>query len=83
MGMDLVAAVRQARRPLAPVAAQPGMHALAAHPVPFGDLGHRNPGHDFQHGPVSLLDHAQLPQHERSVKHQAEPTCKASSALAT
>jgi hypothetical protein len=29
------------------------------------------PGQYLQHGPVSLLGHAQLPQHERSVKHQA------------
>jgi hypothetical protein len=32
--------------------------------------------------PVSLLGHAQLSQHERSVKHQAEPMCKASSGTA-
>jgi hypothetical protein len=42
----------------------------------------RNPGQHLQHGPVSLLGHAQLPQHERSVKHQAEPMCKASSGTA-
>ena len=83
MGMDLMAAVFQARRPLVPVPAQPGMHALTAHPVPIGDLGHRNPGQHFQHGPVSLLGHAQLPQHERSVKHQAEPMCQASSGTDT
>ena len=82
MGMDLMAAVLQTRRALVPVAAQPGVHALAAYPVPFGDLGHRNPGQHFQHGPVSLLGHAQLPQHERSVKHQAEPMCQASSGTA-
>ena len=61
---------------------QPGMHALTAYSIPSGDLGHRNPGQHFQHGPVSLLGHAQLPQHERSVKHQAEPMCKASSGTA-
>ena len=63
--MDPMAAVRQTRRALTPIAAQPGMHALAAHPVPPGDLDHRNPGQHFQHRPVSLLGHAQLPQHER------------------
>jgi hypothetical protein len=77
-----MAAVLQALRPLVPVAAQPGVHALTAYPVPAGDLGHRNPGHDFQHGPVSLLGHTQLPQHERSVNHQAKPWCKASSGTA-
>jgi len=82
MSMDLVAAVFQARRSFVPVAHQPGMHALTAYPVPIGDLGHRNPGQHFQHGPVSLLSHAQLPQHERSVKHQAEPMCQASSGTA-
>ena len=82
MGMHLMAAIRQARRALDPVADQPGMHALAAHPVPIGHLGHRNPGQHFQHRPVSLLGHAQLPQHERSVKHQTEPMCQASSGTA-
>ena len=37
---------------------------------------------DLQHGPVSLLGHTQLPQHERSVKHQAELMCQASSGTA-
>ena len=76
---DPMAAVLQPRDALLPVAHQPGVHALAADPIPFGDLGHRNTDADLQHGPVSLLDHAQLPQHERSVKHQTEPMCKASS----
>ena len=53
MGMHVMAAIRQARRPLVSVAAQPGMDALAAHPALFGDLGHRNPGQYLQHGPVS------------------------------
>jgi hypothetical protein len=33
--------------------------------VPLDDLGHRSPGHDFQHGSVSQLGHAQLPEHKR------------------
>ncbi len=80
--MDPVATVLQPRDAFPPIAQQPRVHALAADPVPLGDLGHRNPRADFQHGPVSLLGHAQLPQHERSVKHQAESTCKASSGTA-
>ena len=63
--MHLVTAVRQTRRALIAVAAQPRMHALTADPVAAGYLGHWNPGPDFQDGPVSLLGHAQLPQHER------------------
>jgi hypothetical protein len=48
----------------------------------LADLVAGTHGHDFQHGPVSLLGHAQLPQHERSVKHQAELMCQASSGTA-
>ena len=72
MVMDLVAAVLQPRDAFLPVAHQPGMHALAADPIPFGDLGHRNPGAHFQDGAVSLLGHAQLPQHERECQASNE-----------
>jgi hypothetical protein len=72
MVMDLVAAVLQPRDALLPVAHQPGVHALAADSIPFGDLGHRNTSADFQHGPVSLLGHAQLPQHERECQASSE-----------
>jgi len=65
MLMDLVTAVRQAGRSLIAVPAQPRVHALPAHSVTLGDFGHRDPGFDFEDGPVSLLGHAQLPQHER------------------
>jgi hypothetical protein len=74
MIMDLVAPVLQPRDAILPVAQQPRVHALAADSIPFGDLGHRNPGADFQDGAVSLLGHAQLPQHERE--------CQASSGTA-
>ena len=40
--------------------------------TPSGDLGHRNPHADFQHGTVSLLGHAQLPQHERECQASSE-----------
>jgi hypothetical protein len=72
MVMDLVAAVLQPRDAFPPVAHQPGMHALAADPIPFGDPGHRNPGAHFQDGAVSLLGHAQLPQHERECQASNE-----------
>ncbi len=51
MLMDLVAAAGQPRRSLVPVPAQPRVHTLAAHSVPVGHLGHRNPGRDFQQRP--------------------------------
>ena len=70
--MDLVAAVLQPGDAFLPVAHQPGVHALAADPVPFGDLGHRNTDADFQYGAVSLLGHAQLPQHERECQASSE-----------
>jgi hypothetical protein len=79
--MDLVATVLQPGNAFLPVAQQPRVHALAADSLPFGDLGHRNAGADLQHGAVSLLGHAQLPQHERECQassgakvgaHQAE-----------
>ena len=41
------------------------------------DLGHRNPRADLQDGPVSLLGHAQLRQHEREC--QASSGAKVSS----
>ncbi len=72
MVMDLVAAVLQPRDAFLPVVHQPRMHALAADSIPFGDLGHRNPDADFQHGAVSLLGHAQLPQHERECQASSE-----------
>ena len=56
--------------------------AVKVIPKPLSNLGDRDAVHDFKHGPVPLLGHAQLPQHERSVKHQAEPTCQASSGTA-
>jgi hypothetical protein len=61
MLMNLVAAVGQAGWSFSPVAAQPGVHALTADPVPVGDFGHRHSGQNFQHSPVPLLGHTQLP----------------------
>jgi len=72
MVMDLVAAVLQPRDAFLPVTHQPRMHALAADSIPFGDLGHRNTDPDFQDGAVSLLGHAQLPQHERECQASSE-----------
>src|SRR5260370_34195715 len=79
MVMDLVTAVLQPGDALPPVAGQPRVHALAANPIPFGDLGHRNTGADFQHGAVSLLGHSQLPQHERECQASSEAKVGAAS----
>jgi hypothetical protein len=40
--------------------------------VPLGDLGHRNTSADLHDGPVPLLGHAQLPQHERECQASSE-----------
>src|SRR5258705_6093006 len=54
---DPVRAIRQTRRALLAIPPEPGMHALAADSIPFGDLGHRNTGCYLKNSPVSLLDH--------------------------
>jgi hypothetical protein len=55
------------------------MDAPAAHPIPPGDLGHRNPASTSSTArylcSVTLKSHSM----NGSVKHQAEPMCKASS----
>ncbi len=72
MLMDPVAAVLQPGDAFLPVTPKPRVHTLAAHPIPLGDPGHRNPSTGLQHGPVSLLGHAQLPQHERECQASSE-----------
>src|SRR5262249_34137880 len=72
MVMDLMTTILQPRDALLPIAHQPGVHALATDPIPFGDFGHRNTEAHFQHGSVSLLGHAQLPQHERECQASSE-----------
>jgi hypothetical protein len=70
--MDPLAAVLQPGDAFLPVAHQPRVDALAAHAISSGDLGHRNTAADFQHSAVSLLGHAQLPQHERECQASSE-----------
>src|SRR5437763_7654556 len=50
------------------------MNTWVTPPIPLGGLGHRNTSTGLQHGPVSLLGHAQLRHHERE--------CQASSGTA-
>ena len=72
MVKDPVRSVLKARDAVLPVTLQPGVHALAADSIPLGHFGHRDSGADLQHGAVSLLRHAQLPQHERECQASSE-----------
>jgi len=60
-----VRAVSQPWDSVCPVAGHPPVHGLAGHAISLGDFHDRDARQDFQHGPVSLLDHVQLPKHER------------------
>ena len=57
--------VRQAIQTLSPVPGNPPVHGLPCDAVSFGDLDDGSPGQDLHNGAVSLLDHVQLPKHER------------------
>jgi hypothetical protein len=57
--------VGQAGDAVSAIPRHPPVHRLPGHAIPLGDLDRRNPGQHFQHGPVPLLDHVQLPKHER------------------
>jgi hypothetical protein len=76
--------MRTRRRPTRPrrqpgqapvfVAPQPGMHRLAGHAPLLGHLAHRpSVGQHREYRLVLLLLHAQLLQHESSVKKQPKP----------
>ena len=41
------------------------MHGLPDDAIPFSNLNDRSPGQDLHNGAVSLLEHVQLPKHER------------------
>jgi hypothetical protein len=71
--------VSQAANSGVAVTGYPAMHRLPGHPETLGDLSDRDAIQDFQHGPVSLLDHVQLPKHCGSVAHQVKPRCRKSS----
>jgi hypothetical protein len=60
-----VGPVSQAIQTLSPVPGNPPVHGLPDDAVSLGHLDNRNAGQDLQHGTVSLLDHVQLPKHER------------------
>ncbi|HEU4397321.1 MAG TPA: hypothetical protein VFU54_05720 [Actinomycetota bacterium] len=57
-------AVGQSVQPAGPIAAQPAVDRLAAHPVAVGDLEHREPVAQHLHdGVEALLCHCELPEH--------------------
>jgi hypothetical protein len=58
-------AVSQASHTAIPVTGYPPVHGLPGRPKAFGDLSYRDAIQNLQHGLVSLLDHVQLPKHER------------------
>jgi hypothetical protein len=60
-----VGPVSQAIKTLSPVPDNPTMHGLTDDAISFGDFDDRIPGQDLQNGAISLLDHVQLPKHER------------------
>jgi hypothetical protein len=57
--------VGQARDPISLIPRHPPVHRLPSNAMPLGDLDRRKHGQHFRHGPVPLLDHVQLPKHER------------------
>jgi hypothetical protein len=60
-----VGPVSQAIKTLSPAPDNPPVHGLPDDAVSLSDLHDRGAGQDLQHGTVSLLDHVQLPKHER------------------
>jgi hypothetical protein len=72
MALGSVRAIHQPVDPLSPIPRHPPVHCLAAYPIPLRHLDHWNPGQDFQHRPVPLLGHIQLPQHERECQASSE-----------
>jgi hypothetical protein len=88
MAPGLVGPIDQRPDPVAAISPDPGMHALAGHPITLGHLGHRDPGLENLHDClVALLHDAQLHQHRspplpstnQTVRVQPEEKCQASS----
>jgi len=57
--------VSQAIQALSPVPGHPPVHGLPGDAIPLSDLDDRSPRQDLHNGAVPLLDHVQLPKHER------------------
>jgi hypothetical protein len=69
-----VRSVSQASDTAIAVPGHPAMHRLTGHSEAFRDLSYRDAIQDVQHGLVSLLDHIQLPKHERECHASSEAT---------
>jgi hypothetical protein len=66
--------VRQALDAISPIPGQPAVHGLPGDAIPLGDLDDRSPGQDLHNGAIPLLDHIQLPKHERERHTSNEAT---------
>jgi hypothetical protein len=68
--MRTVRPVGQPGQPSLLIAAHPGMHRLAGHPVTFGHLNDRQPGlQNLQDGVIALFHDAQLHEHQPRPLH--------------
>jgi hypothetical protein len=66
--------VSQAIKTLSPIPGNPAVHGLPGDTISLGDLDDRSAGQDLHNGAVSLLDHVQLPKHERECHASSEAT---------
>jgi hypothetical protein len=69
-----VRAVSQPGQSALAVTGHPPVHRLPGHPEPLGHLSDRNAVKDLKNGLVPLLDHVQLPKHERECHASSEAT---------
>jgi hypothetical protein len=67
-----VGAVSQPGQPALAVTGHPAVHRLAGHPEPLGHLSDRNAVKNLKNSLVPLLDHVQLPKHERECHPSSE-----------
>src|SRR5262249_2599056 len=69
-----VGPVSQAIQALSPVPGHPAVHGLPDDAVSLGDLDNRSAGQYLHNSAVSLLDHVQLPKHERECRASSGAT---------
>jgi hypothetical protein len=62
---------------LVAIPADPAMHSLPGYPESFGDLGHRHPGLDFEHGRYRCSVMVNSTSTRRSVTQVLIPMCHA------
>ena len=66
--------VRQAIQALSPVPGNPPVHGLPHDAISLGHLDNRSAGQHLHNGAISLLDHVQLPKHERECHASSDAT---------